>query len=30
VRGSGWVTRQKPANVAALNSGEELEVWLNE
>ncbi|ATX78854.1 peptidoglycan synthetase FtsI [Mariprofundus aestuarium] len=30
VRGSGWVTRQKPANVASLNSGEELEVWLNE
>nr|WP_241697666.1 penicillin-binding transpeptidase domain-containing protein [Mariprofundus sp. NF] len=30
VHGSGWVTRQKPANVVALNSNESLEVWLNE
>ena len=30
VHGSGWVTRQKPANVAALNSSESLEVWLDE
>ncbi|ATX82694.1 peptidoglycan synthetase FtsI [Mariprofundus ferrinatatus] len=30
VHGSGWVSRQKPANVAALSSGDGLEVWLNE
>ena len=30
VHGSGWVTRQRPANVAALTSGEAIEVWLNE
>ncbi len=30
VHGSGWVSRQKPANVLALNQGDAVEVWLNE
>jgi len=30
VHGSGWVSRQKPANALALNQGDALEVWLNE
>ncbi len=30
IHGSGWVARQKPVNVASLNRGEQLEVWLNE
>ncbi len=30
VHGSGWVTRQSPANSTALEHGDELEVWLND
>ena len=30
VHGSGWVTRQSPVNSAALEQGDELEVWLND
>lgn len=30
VHGSGWVTRQSPANSTALEQGDELEVWLSD
>lgn len=30
VHGGGWVSRQQPANIAGLNRGDELEVWLDE
>ena len=30
VHGSGWVTRQSPANSTTLEQGDELEVWLND
>jgi len=30
VHGSGWVGRQKPSNIAGLENGDALEVWLNE
>ncbi|OIO73861.1 MAG: peptidoglycan glycosyltransferase [Zetaproteobacteria bacterium CG1_02_53_45] len=30
VHGSGWVGRQKPGNIMALNQGDAVEVWLNE
>jgi cell division protein FtsI (penicillin-binding protein 3) len=30
VHGSGWVSRQSPANLASLDPGNLLEVWLNE
>ena len=30
IHGSGWVAKQKPTNVASLDRGGRLEVWLNE
>jgi len=30
MHGSGWVSRQKPASLAALHSGDMVEVWLDE
>lgn len=30
VHGSGWVSRQQPANTVALTQGDALEVWLND